>query len=91
VKYVESNDIDTAANVTTAIYSKPSGVNEDGNYYLINEDDTITFTVDAVKQNVAGTFDMRVFGITWNTQASGTNTVSNYMSEDFKTNTVTVQ
>ena len=91
VKYVESNDIDTAANVTTAIYSKPSGVTEDGNYYLINEDDTITFTVDAVKQNVAGTFDMRVFGITWNTQASGTNTVSNYMSEDFKTNTVTVQ
>jgi len=91
VKYVEGNDIDTAADVTTAIYSKPSGVTEDGNYYLINEDDTITFIVDAVKQNVAGTFDMRVFGISWNTQASGTDTVSNYMSEDFKTNTVTVQ
>jgi hypothetical protein len=93
--YVDSDE--TEADVTTVTYSKPSGITEETvdavDYYKISEDDTITFTVDGVEKGADGTYDMRVASMTWGYGDSDdvTEVVSTYMSDDFKTNTVTVQ
>jgi len=95
---VTNNDLDTATSTDVVpTYDKPSGVTEDGDYYVMPEDETITFAVKghlSAANLAANYYDLRIAEIDWvvdNSVAEADDDVentTNYTLDTFKSDKV---
>jgi len=79
---VESSIGGATSTVTDVTYVQPSNTVAEGSAYKISEGNTATFAVNATISNggIAGTYDIRIAGITWGHVSGTLNVLSSYMN-----------
>jgi len=79
---VESSIGGATSTVADVTYVQPSNTVAEGSAYKISEGNTATFAVNATISNggVAGTYDIRIAGITWGHVSGTLNVLSSYMN-----------
>lgn len=79
---VESSIGGATSTVADVTYVQPSNTVAEGSAYKISEGNTATFAVNATISNggIAGTYDIRIAGITWGHVSGTLNVLSSYMN-----------